>query len=561
MAHADLQKSTAASRYERGLRSQEVGDHEDALFEFTKSIFLNPDEPAYYKARADTYLYMCDFKSAASNYRKAVMLAPDDHKARRVLAGILDALGHRRLESKQYHAAISMLSEAITLDGFRANFYLHRALAYIALKQWASALHDADCSVRVDSTHCDAFILRAKLHWKVGNQKEGNEDFKRAHKLNPNHIEVKKFEQKMWDQAEQAYQAASSFLLRNDFDKAIELLSNALELNPGDVKVLVLRASAFRHKSQFQQALEDLEEAREIYCYSQDPMRKIAQQPDQPEEGVFEHPEITRQRNLTLNDMAVEKFQHKLYQEAITLFNKVIVAETQSARMYDGAVIDARFFVNRGDCYRMIYSETQDTDRLSLALADYHSAHELLPTSWDVITRLSLVRHAFGIKLFNEGKFLEAEVEFTAAIKHNPKVATYYAHRGNALYYQMNLSQAHKDYLKALELDPNNADVKARLSQYKAPVTAPGLASKGKVESLANGPTIKISANPPKPSSTMLSADFADAQIAERQYLATNRKVHEMYTDRIKIDESMTLDPKKSKKENASAWKNVSDYD
>jgi Tfp pilus assembly protein PilF len=262
------------------------------------------------------------------------MLAPNDHKARTVLARILDALGHRRLESEQYHTAISILSEAITLDGFHSNFYLHRALAYIAIKKWTSALHDADCSVRVDSTNCDAFILRAKLHWKVGMRKEGNEDFKRAHKLDPHHIEVKKFEQKMWDQAEQAYQTASSYLLSNNFAGAIDLLSSALELNPGDVKVLVLRASAFRQQGSFQQALEDLEEAREIYCFNQDQPKKPVDSNTKDSDGIFEHPEITRQRNLTLNDMAVDKFQHKHYQEAITLFNKVIVAETQSARMF-----------------------------------------------------------------------------------------------------------------------------------------------------------------------------------------------------------------------------------
>lgn len=550
-----MQRSTATGRYERGLQCQEVGDHEEALFEFTKAIFLDPNEPAYYKGRADTYLFMCDFKSAATNYRKAVMLAPDDHKARTVLASILDALGHRRLESKQYQAAISVLSEAITLDGFHANFYLHRALAYIAMQQWSSALHDADCSVRVDSTNCDAFILRAKLHWKVGNRKEGNEDFKRAHKLNPQHIEVKKFEQKMWDLAEQAYQTASSCLLRNNFSKAIDLLSNALELNPGDVKVLVLRASAFRQQGSFQQALEDLEEAREIYCFSQERDQPKRDQPgaednSKDNDGIFEHPEITRQRNLTLNDMAVDKFQKKQYQEAITLFNKVIVAETQSARMYDGAVIDARFFVNRGDCYRIL-------NRLPLALADYHSANELLPTSWDVITRLSLVRHSFGIQLFNQGKFLEAEVEFSAAIKHNPKVAAYYAHRGNALYYQMSFAHAYKDYIKALELDPSNAEVRARLAQFK-PNQVPSLpANIGNAKS--SSASTKIAAT--QSSSTMLSAGFEEAEIAHRKYLNTNRKVRNMYLDRPRIDEPMALDPKKSKKENEASWKNVNDFD
>jgi tetratricopeptide (TPR) repeat protein len=207
---------------------------------------------------------------------------------------------------------------------------------------------------------------------------------------------------------------------------------------------------------------------------------------------------------------------------------------------YEGAVIDARFFVNRGDCYRIL-------DRLPLALADYHSAHELIPTCWDVITRLSLVRHSFGIQLFNQGKFLEAEVEFSAAIKHNPKVATYYAHRGNALYYQMSFAYAYKDYIKALELDPNMTEVKARLAQFKSQET---LAHDVKLQSNNLQGSRKLT----KPSS-MLS----NAEIAHEKYLGTHKKVRDMYVDRPRIDEPKTLDPQKSKKENEGSWQNVSD--
>ena len=75
--------------------------------------------------------------------------------------------------------------------------------------------------------------------------------------------------------------------------------------------MLVLRASAFRQQGSFQQALEDLEEAREIYCFSQErdqPKRDQggAEDPSSKEnDGIFEHPEITRQRNLTLNGQPI----------------------------------------------------------------------------------------------------------------------------------------------------------------------------------------------------------------------------------------------------------------
>lgn len=39
--------------------------------------------------------------------------------------------------------------------------------------------------------------------------------------------------------------------------------------------------------------------------------------------------------------------------------------------------IDFRFLVNRGDCHRAL-------DNIDLALADYHRAHDLRPTDWQV---------------------------------------------------------------------------------------------------------------------------------------------------------------------------------
>jgi tetratricopeptide (TPR) repeat protein len=411
-------------------------------------------------------------QSAISNYRKAVMLAPENHAVKTRLAGVLDCQGHIKLEEEEYAAAVPYFNEAIEMDHFQASFFLHRALANIRLHNWNAAFTDTDKAVHVDNNCCDGFILRGKLNWKLGQKKAGNEDFKRAHKIDRFHPEVKVFEQMMWGQAEKAYQDASAYLLQRNYDQAIELLSSALELNPGDVKVLVLRASALRQKGSYEAALEDLAEASEIYCYNQNqqlPDHGLAGNgggggggggDNEQTNGAYEHPEITRQRNLTHNDMAVHLCENKQYLMAITLFNKVIAAEMQSARVYEGTVVDARFYVNRGDCYRSL-------GKLVPALADYHSAYEIVPKDWDVNTRLSLVRHAFGVKLFNEGRFQEAEIEFTTAISHNPKVSLYYTHRGNAMFHQLKYDLAHEDYAKALEIDPDNVDLRYRIAQFQ----------------------------------------------------------------------------------------------
>ena len=51
---------------------------------------------------------------------------------------------------------------------------------------------------------------------------------------------------------------------------------------------------------------------------------------DSIEAAFTEHAEITRQRNLTLNDMAVARYRRKDYRGAITLFNQVIETEKTS---------------------------------------------------------------------------------------------------------------------------------------------------------------------------------------------------------------------------------------
>ena len=53
---------------------------------------------------------------------------------------------------------------------------------------------------------------------------------------------------------------------------------------------------------------------------------------DSIEAAFTEHAEITRQRNLTLNDMAVARYRRKDYRGAITLFNQVIETEKTSGK-------------------------------------------------------------------------------------------------------------------------------------------------------------------------------------------------------------------------------------
>ena len=111
----------------------------------------------------------------------------------------------------------------------------------------------------------DVFILRAKLRWLLGNVQQVTKTFRSAHSIDPSHSEVIEFEDMLWKNAEVAYREASSALMRRNFQLAIRKLNAAIELNPEDVKILILRASAYRSMQQYSHALADLDEAARVF--------------------------------------------------------------------------------------------------------------------------------------------------------------------------------------------------------------------------------------------------------------------------------------------------------
>ena len=166
-----MSQPKTVSRFRAGSKLVEQGDHEKAIFEFTKAIFLCNTEAKYYHARATAYINCCDFRSAVMNLRKVVNLNDDngheDIKTRMLLSSVLDAQGHLKLDHKDYSAAHSMFTEAIQLDPHKVQCYFHRCVALCHLGHWEEAFTDADSACRVSGHNADAFILRGKLHWKL----------------------------------------------------------------------------------------------------------------------------------------------------------------------------------------------------------------------------------------------------------------------------------------------------------------------------------------------------------------------------------------------------------
>ena len=73
-------------------------------------------------------------------------------------------------------------------------------------------------------------------------------------------------------------------------------------------------------------------------------------------------------------------------------------------------VVDYRYYLNRGDCYRAL-------SQMSDAIYDYEQALELDSESWEIRTRLSLTHYLNAVDFYNNSKYRLAERQLDSAIK------------------------------------------------------------------------------------------------------------------------------------------------
>lgn len=452
------------------------------------------------------------------------------------LAMLLFARSQSWMATNDFTKAEKDLEECTRLRPVDAGFWKCLAKARVSQghTKFKETLTALDQTLSLDSSDGEALILRGKINWAVGQQEAGNKDMFEAGKLEPEHPEVEIFHRAMFEKSNKLYGEAKQAMKSENYPGAVASLTAALSVTPDDVKLLVLRAAANRKCDNHDAAIEDLDDAAYAYFeaitnFKPTPNVHGKVSPDDArrelERAFLAAPpwkrepfQVTRQRSLVFNDVALQLMQAGQYKTAITTLNKAINGEmnlvealrrrqmnylsddqslkgspsrntnqddtdTRTVSSYmgrserslhanQGSVdtasttvslhhdVDYRFFVNRGDCYRAL-------EKIELALADYHRAYDAKPGNWDTRTRLSMVHYIIGTALFNHSAFDEAEVELSTAIQYNPKVAHYFAVRGKACYYQHKFDLAHADYREALLLDPSLEDVRVRLLQFE----------------------------------------------------------------------------------------------
>lgn len=214
----------------RGYAKAGLGNHEDAIVDYSKAIELDStDAKAYCLRGISKSLNARPVKTGADRFFK---LAKDTIMS--------------NTEISAYESALKDFNKCIELDSKNDYFYSVRATLYSTLKKYVLALTDYTTAIQIDNSYSGYYIERANIKQNLKNYVGAIADYNQAIYLDSSEylpylnrgnakVELKN------------YQSAI-----NDYDKAIQL-------NPQEATIFYCRGKAKEIIKDFQGALNDYE--------------------------------------------------------------------------------------------------------------------------------------------------------------------------------------------------------------------------------------------------------------------------------------------------------------
>ncbi|XP_053337679.1 tetratricopeptide repeat protein 16 [Clarias gariepinus] len=430
-------KDKANSHHQAGMKAVDQLEFERAVTCFTKAITLKPEETRFYVARAEAYLQLCDFKSAALDYKHARYLEPEKKSYLHRLAFIYYLQGQCYYDQGMLFEALESFAKAVELKPDFRPYHMRSLACLTALGRHSDAIRLLTNCFESDPPSSDLYTLRARLHHQFNQHLHCYYDLKAALRLNTSCPEAQALLDMMAQGAECSRQQAVTNAVEGELSQALEKISTALELNPENSQYYVLRGTLYRRLKDFTSAIEDLMIAVEL---RNDEAKDI--DGESPKESKDLDQDAYIQLVLTYNDFAVHCFNQGFYSEATMLFNKAIQEQS----------VESGLFINRGDCF------FRQKEWL-LALADYQQAEKLNPQNTIIWLRLAVIHNTLGLHSYEELNFQEAADKFSVAIKYNPGVAQYYGNQAKALSRMQRMEEAEQNAVCALLLSSANDEL------------------------------------------------------------------------------------------------------
>jgi len=415
--------------------------YEKAMEDADECIRLQPNWAKGYLRRGSVFFRMGELEKAEAVLKEGLELDKTNEALKKELEAVMNAIAERMarqresLEYKEraiecfneqnYKGAVDLLKKAIKLDPENHIFFSNRAAAYMALEQYDKALADAEDCIRLQPSWAKGYSRKGAALFRMDKLAGARDAFEKGLQLDPqNSVYVRSTRQELQlvmdaiaqrkeESLEFKERAIEAFNVQN-FKRAEQHLSSAIELDPENHVFYSNRAAAYMAMEKFDRALKDANECVRLqpnwakgFCRQAAALLSLGDLPAARQacvRGLELEPENTQVReelrrvelaeSIALKDSATEAFKAQDYEKAVedltaaialdstnqVFFSNRSVAYT-AMQLYEKALEDA------DECVRLQPNWAKGYSRRAAAkfhLGDLQEAKQAYSKAWDL---------------------------------------------------------------------------------------------------------------------------------------------------------------------------------
>jgi tetratricopeptide (TPR) repeat protein len=153
----------------------------------------------------------------------------------------LIAVSNKQIIQNQYFNAINNISRCLQYEPENINFLLKRAYANLQVKKHDAAMDDIYMILIINNNNADAHFIKGNINKSKQNYELAIQDFNKVLEIKPNYLEA-------------INQIVDIYLLQNKYQKAYDIIENAIHKN-------LTYGDFYFYKAKVLQALDNYEDA------------------------------------------------------------------------------------------------------------------------------------------------------------------------------------------------------------------------------------------------------------------------------------------------------------
>ncbi len=211
--------------------------YDDAIFQFTNAINVEPSNSDYYVARGNAYEMIGKLNEACADFEKALVFKPKDVKTLISAGRVCNKLG-------RYEEALNYLNRAKSLDKMNKTLYPEKVTTLLGLELYDQALKAADTALIIKET-AQNYFNRGKVYVKLNNYVLAEKELKKAI------AKDKKY-------AEPRIELSDLYLKNNKQQEALEQINIVLAGDPKNADAYIIRSKIYKANLDYPNAINDI---------------------------------------------------------------------------------------------------------------------------------------------------------------------------------------------------------------------------------------------------------------------------------------------------------------